>query len=102
MPAIRKTYLVQNLLASAPKRDKRLKKSCILNAPAEVRREMGINQTTFWGRVGVSQTCGSRFESNRAVPMSVAMLLLAMDKGLLSPEQLDALALEAAQLTHGN
>lgn len=100
MPTIRNTSLVQNILAIAPKRDKRRKQSRILDHPAMVRKEMGLNQTTFWRRVGVAQSCGSRFESNRAVPMSVAMLLLAMDHGLLSPEQLDALALEAAHLTH--
>jgi hypothetical protein len=33
-----------------------------------------LNQTEFWNRLGVTQTCGSRYESGHTVPKSVAVL----------------------------
>lgn len=40
-----------------------------------VRVKMKLNQTEFWGRVGVTQSAGSRYEKQgRIVPKSVAVL----------------------------
>jgi transcriptional regulator with XRE-family HTH domain len=40
-----------------------------------MRNRRQLNQTEFWCRVGVSQSGGSRYESGRAIPRSVQMLL---------------------------
>lgn len=39
------------------------------------RLELGLTQHQFWGAVSVSQTCGSRYESGRAMPKPVMTLL---------------------------
>lgn len=41
----------------------------------EIRRLRGSNQQEFWGRVCVTQSGGSRYESGRDVPAPVAELL---------------------------
>lgn len=41
---------------------------------AEVRRTAGLNQSEFWGRIGVTQSGGSRYETGRPMPKPVAML----------------------------
>lgn len=55
-----------------------------MNAPAEkiafikdyrtLRRKMNLNQSEFWGRLGVTQSGGSRYEDGRKVPRAVAVL----------------------------
>lgn len=49
------------------------------------------NQTEFWGRFGVTQSGGSRYESGREIPAPVAMLLMAFSAGLLDEKALDKL-----------
>lgn len=39
------------------------------------RRKHGMNQSQFWGRVGVTQSGGSRYESERNIPQPVRLLL---------------------------
>ena len=40
-----------------------------------VRTKMQLTQTEFWGRLGVTQSAGSRYESSsNAVPHAVAVL----------------------------
>lgn len=46
-----------------------------VEAPAETRRKLGLNQTEFWSRVGVTQSGGSRYESGRRIPHGTKMLL---------------------------
>ena len=43
--------------------------------PVAARQKLGINQTKFWSRVGVTQSGGSRYESGRNIPRPVQMLL---------------------------
>lgn len=43
--------------------------------PREVRIRLGLNQQEFWGRIGVTQSGGSRYESGRAMPRPVQELL---------------------------
>ena len=43
--------------------------------PREIRRKLGLNQQEFWGKVGVTQSGGSRYESGRNVPRPVRELL---------------------------
>ena len=41
----------------------------------EFRRKHGLNQSQFWGRVGVTQSGGSRYESGRSIPRTVQILM---------------------------
>jgi len=43
--------------------------------PADIRRRLGLNQSDFWGRIGVTQSGGSRYESGRNMPRPVRELL---------------------------
>ena len=38
-------------------------------------QKVGMNQQDFWGRVGVTQSGGSRYESGRDIPESTQALL---------------------------
>lgn len=40
-----------------------------------LRKKLGLNQAEFWGRVGTTQSGGSRYESGRDIPDAVLMLL---------------------------
>ena len=45
-----------------------------------LRRKLGISQAKFWRRLGVTQSCGSRYETGRAIPHSIYLLMaLAYD-----------------------
>lgn len=39
------------------------------------RKSLDLNQKTFWARVHVTQSGGSRYEAGRALPKPVAILL---------------------------
>ena len=43
--------------------------------PRGIRRRLGMNQQDFWGRIGVTQSGGSRYESGRNMPKPVQELL---------------------------
>lgn len=43
--------------------------------PREIRTRLGMNQQEFWGRIGVTQSGGSRYESGRNMPKPVRELL---------------------------
>lgn len=43
--------------------------------PRKARSKLGINQSKFWSRVGVTQSGGSRYESGRSIPDPVKILL---------------------------
>ena len=38
------------------------------------RNALGLNQSEFWSRIGVTQSGGSRYETGRKMPKPVAML----------------------------
>ena len=44
--------------------------------PVAARQKLGINQTQFWSRVGVTQSGGSRYESGRKIPKPIQHLLV--------------------------
>ena len=44
-------------------------------AAQAVRVKRGENQSQFWGRLGVTQSGGSRYESGRTIPKPVQLLL---------------------------
>ena len=55
--------------ASAPK------KPALISDYRKLRRQLDLNQTEFWSRLGVTQSGGSRYVvSSRKVPKPVAML----------------------------
>ena len=43
--------------------------------PRELRQSLGLNQAQFWGRVEVTQSAGSRYESGRSIPRPIRKLL---------------------------
>jgi len=43
--------------------------------PGDIRRKLGLNQSEFWGKIGVTQSGGSRYESGRSMPRPVRELL---------------------------
>ena len=43
--------------------------------PREIRIKLGMNPQEFWGRIGVTQSGGSRYESGRNMPKPVRELL---------------------------
>lgn len=50
----------------------------------EIRRKLGLNQSQFWSKIGVTQSGGSRYESGRNIPKPVQALLR-----LVHVEQID-------------
>lgn len=50
----------------------------------EIRRKLGMNQSQFWSKIGVTQSGGSRYESGRNMPKPVRELLR-----LVHVEQID-------------
>ncbi len=41
----------------------------------EIRHKLGMNQSQFWSKIGVTQSGGSRYESGRNIPRPVQALL---------------------------
>jgi transcriptional regulator with XRE-family HTH domain len=59
---------------------------------ADDRKKHGFNQSEFWKRYGVTQSGGSRYESGRNIPKSLAILLWLHRSGKISDKDLaDAL-----------
>lgn len=59
---------------------------------ANTRKKLNLNQTAFWSRYGVTQSGGSRYESGRAIPKPLAILLWLHRSGRVSDKDLaDAL-----------
>lgn len=46
---------------------------CSAAALRKLRQKKGMNQSEFWGQIGVTQSGGSRYENGRHVPPIVAM-----------------------------
>lgn len=40
-----------------------------------LRKKLRLNQSEFWGRFGVTQSGGSRYESGRDIPLPMQVLL---------------------------
>jgi len=50
----------------------------------DIRHKLGMNQSQFWSKIGVTQSGGSRYESGRNIPRPVQALLR-----LVHVEQID-------------
>jgi transcriptional regulator with XRE-family HTH domain len=47
----------------------------ITGTEAKAKRiKLGLNQTEFWGRLGITQSGASRYESGRSIPRPVQVL----------------------------
>lgn len=41
-----------------------------------IRMKMGMNQTDFWSKIGITQSGSSRYEAGRKIPMPTQTLLM--------------------------
>lgn len=41
----------------------------------KLREKLKLTQTNFWNPIGISQSGGSRYEHDRAIPVHIAILL---------------------------
>ena len=62
----------------------------------EIRRKLGLNQSQFWSKLGVTQSGGSRYESGRNIPRPVQALLRLVhveqvDIGKIRKDDLDVI-----------
>jgi transcriptional regulator with XRE-family HTH domain len=49
----------------------------------QLRLDKGVNQSDFWGKLGVTQSAGSRYESDRQLPKPTAALFrLVHEEGI--------------------
>jgi len=62
----------------------------IPNDLADFRNKMGLNQSDFWSRYGVTQSGGSRYEAGRNIPAPLKLLLRLHLNGAISDEALQA------------
>lgn len=56
----------------------------ILKDPRSHRKGTGVSQGEFWPSFGVTQSGGSRYESGRAMPMPLKILLVLHAQGIIS------------------
>lgn len=54
------------------------------------RKALGLNQKDYWERYGVTQSGGSRYESGRAIPRPLGILLRLHRDGKISDKDLAA------------
>ena len=72
--------------ASAPK------KPALISDYRKLRRQLDLNQSEFWSRLGVTQSGGSRYESGRNIPASVrALTIMVFGAEQHARQQLEAL-----------
>lgn len=67
-----------------------MSKKINLNKILEYRKALGVNQSAFWGRFGVTQSGGSRYESGRTIPKPTAMLVWLRESGALTDKDLES------------
>ncbi|MDO4997441.1 MAG: helix-turn-helix domain-containing protein [Neisseria sp.] len=64
----------------------------------EIRKQSGLNQQEFWGKLGVTQSGGSRYESGRNMPRPVRELLRLVYLEKLDLEQIKRADLDVVAL----
>ncbi|QWT47600.1 helix-turn-helix transcriptional regulator [Azospira inquinata] len=76
-----------------------MKKKFALTEIREYRKALGMSQLDFWGQLGTTQSAGSRYESGRNIPQTMAILLLLLANGKISDADLtETLAAAKKQL----
>ncbi|PLX76734.1 MAG: hypothetical protein C0607_03470 [Azoarcus sp.] len=68
-------------------KDRKLITELVINTK-QYRRSLRESQAVFWGRLGVTQSGGSRYESGRDMPQSAAMLAALYALGYVSDDEL--------------
>ncbi len=53
-----------------------------------IRRKLGLNQSQFWSKLGVTQSGGSRYESGRNIPRPVQALLRLVHVEQIDPNKI--------------
>jgi transcriptional regulator with XRE-family HTH domain len=53
----------------------RKKSNQAVTAVSRLRKRLGLNQSQFWNRLGITQSAGSRYEKGRAIRKPIAILL---------------------------
>lgn len=66
----------------------RKKMLAIVTKPRDARKAAGVNQTAFWALFGATQSGGSRYETGRALPGPMQLLMALHAAGKLSEEDL--------------
>jgi hypothetical protein len=66
----------------------RKKMLAIVSRPREARKAAGVNQTTFWTLFGATQSGGSRYETGRAIPGPMQLLMSLYAAGKLTDEDI--------------
>jgi transcriptional regulator with XRE-family HTH domain len=51
------------------------KKTTVVTAVSRLRKRLGLNQSEFWNRLGVTQSAGSRYEKGRRMRKPIALLI---------------------------
>lgn len=73
------------------------KKIPLIKDYRSLRRKMDLNQSEFWGRLGITQSGGSRYESGRKIPKPV-MALVVLRMGTKPQKRATLRALDIAPL----
>lgn len=60
----------------------------VLSTPQALRRARRENQRQFWSRLGVTASCGARYEGGRPMPNSIRMLVSFFALGTLDEQKL--------------
>lgn len=63
----------------------------------ELRQSLGINQSEFWSKFGVTQSGGSRYENDRTMPTPLKMLMQAWLDKLIDDATLARLSAKLAK-----
>lgn len=63
----------------------------------EMRKKLGLTQSEFWNAVGVTQSCGSRYESGRDICKAISELIR-----IVHIEQVQLHKINKNDLTVGN
>lgn len=66
----------------------RKKMVAIVTRPRDARKAAGVNQTTFWTLFGATQSGGSRYETGRAIPGPMQLLMALYAAGKLTDEDI--------------
>ncbi|MBK7236364.1 MAG: hypothetical protein IPI02_12330 [Sterolibacteriaceae bacterium] len=62
-----------------------------------IRQSTGLNQSVFWSKFGVTQSAGSRYQSDRNLPAPLKLLMQAWLDNVLDDAMLARLAAKVAR-----
>jgi hypothetical protein len=65
-----------------------MQKKLDLTQLRDLRNQSKLNQSDFWSRFGVTQSGGSRYEIDRSIPKSLALLIYFWHSGKITDDDL--------------